>query len=108
MYIVIRSDLPPGAQAAQACHGLMAFTMAHPIVANYWYTKSNNLVVLQVPNEECLKHLAARADETGIDHIVFREPDFDNTITAVAIEPAGKRLVSNLPLALKVVVPKAA
>lgn len=85
--------------------------MEHPIVAKYWHLKSNNLVLLQVPNEECLKHLAQRAKDAGIDHSVFREPDFDDTITAVAIEPAGKRLVSNLPLALKATlkaVPKAA
>lgn len=103
LYIIIRADLPPGAQAAQACHGLMAFAQTHSIVANYWYAKSNNLVVLQVPSEACLKHLAARAEDAGIDHAVFREPDFDDTVTAVAIEPAGKRLVSNLPLALRTI-----
>jgi len=81
----------------------MAFTMAHPIVANYWFTKSNNLVVLQVPNEGCLTHLASRAQEAGVEHSVFREPDFDDTVTAVALEPAGARLVSNLPLALRAV-----
>ncbi len=81
--------------------------MSHPVIARYWHLKSNNLVLLEVPNEECLKHLAVRAEEGGFDHSVFREPDFDDTVTAVAIEPAGKRLVSNLPLALKVV-PKAA
>jgi hypothetical protein len=82
--------------------------MKHPVVANYWYLKSNNLVLLQVPNEECLKHLASRAEDAGVDHSVFREPDFDDTVTAVAIEPAGARLVSSLPLALRANVPKAA
>lgn len=103
LYIVIRSDLPPGAQAAQACHGLMSFVMAHPVIARYWHLKSNNLVVLQVPSEECLLHLASRAEEVGVEHSVFREPDFDNTVTAVALEPAGRALVSNLPLALRAV-----
>jgi len=108
LYVVIRSDLPPGAQAAQATHGAIAFVMNHPVIARYWHLKSNNLVLLQVPSEECLKHLATRAKDAGIDHAVFREPDFDDTVTAVAIEPAGRRLVSNLPLALKVVSKKAA
>ena len=79
----------------------MAFIQAHPIVASYWHLKSNNLVVLQVPDEEVLLHLAERAQNEEIVHAVFREPDFDNTVTAVALEPAGKRLVSNLPLALR-------
>ncbi len=77
--------------------------MDHPITARYWHHKSNNLVVLQVPNEECLLHLAGKAQDEGVEHSVFREPDFDNTVTAVALEPAGARLVSNLPLALRAV-----
>lgn len=101
LYIIVRSNLPPGAQAAQACHALLAFVKAHPIVSDYWHHKSNNLVVLQVPDESCLLHLAGRAQDEGIEHSVFREPDFDNTVTAVALEPAGRRLVSNLALALR-------
>jgi len=75
--------------------------MEHPITARYWHHKSNNLVVLQVPNEGCLLHLANRASDASVEHSVFREPDFDNTATAVALEPAGARLVSTLPLALR-------
>ena len=101
MYVVVRADLPAGAQCAQACHGLMAFAMQYPITAQYWYRKSNNLVVLQVPNEACLKNIALRASDEGFDYSVFHEPDFDDTITAIAIEPAGKRILSNLSLALK-------
>ena len=101
LYIIVRSDLPPGAQCAQVCHAGFQFTMENPITAQFWYHKSNNLVVLQVPNEACLKHLAGRAEEAGVEHSVFREPDFDNTITAITIEPAGKKLLSNLRLALR-------
>ena len=56
---------------------------------------------LQVPDESCLLHLAGRAQDEGIEHSVFREPDFDNSVTAVALGPAGRRLVSNLALALR-------
>lgn len=101
LFVVIRSDLPPGAQAAQACHGAIAFMAGFPVTARYWHHKSNNLVVLQVPNEECLLHLATRAQDAGVEHSVFREPDFGDTATAVALEPAGARLVSTLPLALR-------
>lgn len=101
LYVVTRADLPPGAQAAQATHGAIAFVMEHPVEARYWHLKSNNLVLLQTPNEDCLMHLAQRAQDAGIAFSVFREPDFDNTVTAVALEPAGARLVSNLPLLLR-------
>lgn len=101
IYIIVRSNLPPGAQAAQACHALMSFASEHPVTANFWHHKSNNLVVLQVPDESCLLHLAGRAQDEGVEHSVFREPDFDNTVTAVALEPAGRRLVSSLALALR-------
>jgi peptidyl-tRNA hydrolase len=103
LYVIVRSDLPPGAQAAQAVHGAIAFVIDYPVIARYWHLKSNNLVVLQIPNEQCLLHLASRAQDAGIEHTVFREPDFDNTVTVVALEPAGRRLVSNLPLALRVI-----
>jgi len=73
----------------------------HPVIDQFWYLKSNNLVVLQVPDEICLKHLASRVSDAGIACSVFREPDFGNSITALAIEPAGKKLLSNLRLALK-------
>lgn len=74
----------------------------HSVTDKFWYHKSNNLVCLQVPDEACLKHLASRAADAGIEHSVFREPDLDDAVTAIAIEPAGKKLVSNLPLALRV------
>jgi len=44
--------------------------------------------------------LITKAILTGIKHTVFREPDIDNQITAVAFEPseASKKLTSSCPL----------
>jgi peptidyl-tRNA hydrolase len=86
---------------AQACHGLMAFNVKHPVITRQWHERSSNLVVLQVPSEEALKHLADRVKAARHRCAVFREPDLDDTVTAVAIEPAGCRMVSSLPLALR-------
>lgn len=101
LYVVVRADLPAGAQLAQACHGMRAFVAAHPDVDRAWYEGSNNLVCLQVPGEAELLALARRAEERGVPVAVFREPDFADEVTAVAIAPAGARLVSSLPLALR-------
>ena len=44
-----------------------------------------------------------KAKAKGIQTSVFQEPDIGNEITAIALEPSDttRRLVSNLPLALK-------
>ena len=101
LYVVVRSDIPPGAQCAQACHGLRAFVALHPELDKEWYENSNNLVVLQAGSEDELYALADRAFYDKIPYATFIEPDFDDEMTAVALGYAGQKLVSNLPLALK-------
>lgn len=101
LYVVTREDLDPGAVAAQSVHGAIKFCREHRTIADFWYMKSNNIVLLSVPNEAALKHLASRAGDEGLAVSLFREPDFDDTVTSIAIEPDGWRLVSSLPLALK-------
>jgi len=46
---------------------------------------------------------AQKASDRGIKISIFREPDLNNEITAIALDPseASTKLVSNLPLALK-------
>lgn len=54
-------------------------------------------------NEAGLMELIERATANGIAHSIFREPDIDNQITAIALAPGpkSKKLCSRLPLALK-------
>jgi peptidyl-tRNA hydrolase len=98
LYIVVRSDLKPGLLCAQACHALRAFVAEHPEVEQQWFEGSNNLVVLQVPDEAALLRLVERS--AGVPFSVNREPDLDNQVTAVALAPSAKRLLRTLPLAL--------
>lgn len=99
LYIVVRADLKPGLQAAQACHALRLFSEEHPEEDRAWYEGSNNLVLLQIPNEEELLRLKEKANGTPAS--LFREPDIADEATALAIAPSGKKLVSNLPLLLR-------
>lgn len=101
LYVVVRSDLPAGAQCAQACHGLRAFVAAHPEEDKRWYEQSNNLVILEVADESALEQLADRCSAADVSCSRFHEPDFKDSLTAVAVAPCGWRLVSSLPLALR-------
>jgi hypothetical protein len=57
-------------------------------------------VVLTTPDELSLGRLCADADSAGFLLVRFFEPDLDGSLTAVALEPAARRLVKRLPLAL--------
>lgn len=103
MYIIVRSDLPPGLQAAQAVHAAFAFYHEHPSVVKPWLIQSNFLVIVAVPDEDALLDLITEASKRGIVRTAVREPDCDNEATAVALAPCdeSRRLCANLPLALK-------
>jgi hypothetical protein len=58
---------------------------------------------LSVENEEQLLLYLEKIKYRDIKHTAFREPDIDNQLTAIAIEPGerSRKLTSKLPLALK-------
>jgi hypothetical protein len=60
------------------------------------------LVLLAVPDELALSRLYADATGRGLLAVRFHEPDLDGALTAVALEPAARRLVAHLPLSLRV------
>lgn len=100
MRIVTRRDLSIGVQALQSGHAAIDFQYQHPEIGKEWQIKSNYLAFLTVANEADLIKLITKAILSGIKHTVFREPDIDNQITAVAFEPseAARKLTSSCPL----------
>ena len=98
--VVSRRDLPIAYQAVQSGHAAIDFQHEHPELAKEWQTKSNYLAFLTAADEADLIKLITKAILTGIKHTVFREPDIDNQITAVAFEPseASRKLTSSCPL----------
>ena len=102
LYVVVRADISPGRMIAQAVHGYKEFSIQHPEVDTDWYENSNQKVILQVKNESELKKLITKAEEKGIKYSLFREPDLDNTITCITMEPGidTKFIVRKLSLAL--------
>jgi hypothetical protein len=75
------------------------FSAEHEAVDRCWYEGSNNLVLLQVSGEQELLELREKADDCP--SALFREPDLDGEATAMAMGPAARKFVSNLPLLLK-------
>lgn len=103
LYLVTRKDIAPGYQAVQSCHALRQFTEEHPEIDKEWFKSSNYLCLLSVKNEEELYFLICQAKDKDIKLSVFREPDIENQITAIALAPGQKtkELCKNIKLALK-------
>ena len=103
LYIIVRKDLEPGIQIAQACHAAIEFSLKNPDKCNEWHVKSNYIAILAAKDEEELEGLHERLHIKKINHLSFRESDLDNQLTAIAIEPGDKsrRITSSFPLALK-------
>ena len=74
--------------------------MAFPALTTQWHASSNTLVVLATRDELALAWLAQDAEAAGLALVKVHEPDLGGSLTAIAVEPAGHRLLRGLPLAL--------
>lgn len=101
LFVIVRQDLKPGAQLAQSNHATTAFALAHPFRFFWWAIFVKNIAVLSVPNEAALADLLALAERKGIQRAAFREPDFDDELTAISLGSGAERITSSLPLAPK-------
>lgn len=103
VYVLTRADLSPGQQATQSAHAAFIFSVEHPLLMERWFQESTYLVLLSVPDEVSLAAYSVKLREAKIVCSVWREPDLDNGLTAVAVAPslAAQRLLANLPLTLR-------
>lgn len=99
LYVIVRADLPPGAQLAQSCHVVSAFAVAHPELHRAWHTGGQNLVCLQVPDRRALEYLGNEICPAA--YAAFSEPDYGGELTALAMSDDAARWLSSLPLALR-------
>lgn len=95
--------MKPGYAGVQSIHAAIQFAMEHPDTNKVWFEKSNYLGFLSVADEKELLHLIEIASHHNIQFSVFKEPDIDNQITAIALAPGvkTKKMCSNLKLALR-------
>lgn len=98
--VITRRDLSIGLQCAQAGHGIVEFCLAYPELTREWRDKSNYIVMLAVDNEDELISIIRKAQARGIRYAQFNEPDLEDAITAVVLEPGldSRRLSSNIKL----------
>lgn len=77
--------------------------MTYPQQSKQWYTESNYIIQLTCKNEDELKCYIDRAHKKQIKCVIFREPDLNNEITAICLEPSlnALKLIGSLPLMLK-------
>jgi peptidyl-tRNA hydrolase len=103
LYVIGREDLGAGYMSVQAMHAAIQFQHDHPEHASTWYKQSNYLGFLSVANEAELNQLIEKVASLDIQCSIFREPDIENQITAIALAPGpkSKKLCSRLSLALK-------
>jgi len=93
LYLITRADLRHGSQAAQLVHGMASFARDYPVTFEQWERTSNTVVCLAVDDERALHELWRKANElseateSGLAISIFREPDFDDELTCVVLEP---------------------
>ncbi len=100
--VVTRQDLTPGYQATQATHSALLFSQEFTQIYEKW-SKLPYLSLLSVKDENELNSLIKKLKKSNLYFSVFTEPDIDNQVTSVCIEPSDKtrRLTSSLPLMLR-------
>ncbi len=84
LYVLVRKDLGSSYSAVQAGHAVAEFLLQYP---NTW--KNETLIYLGV-TEQQLNRWICELKYSKIEHVIFREPDIGNQITAVAVLNEGK------------------
>jgi hypothetical protein len=81
-------------------HAALEFAVTYPELTASWHNASSTLVLLAACDELTLGRLRSDAQARGLHVVAFHEPNLDGALTAIAVEPAGHRLLTRLPLAL--------
>lgn len=89
LYVLISSNLPPVYGCVQGGHAVAQYLLDHP--KQKW---NNEYLIYLYANVDAWKK---KFDKYRIDYSLFREPDLDNALTALAVEDDGK-MFRNLKL----------
>lgn len=100
LYLITHEGLSVGQSFAQLIHVFREFINDYPDVEREWFSVSNYIVVLRVKSSKELESLLQHATLNNVKTSQFYEPDFNNELTAIAIEPGknSERLCKGIPL----------
>jgi len=95
--------MPYGYQCVQSAHSVAYFAIDYREEFERWHETSQYMVSLGAKDENHLKELINKADEKGVKVSIFIEPDLDNQITSITLEPceAARKMTSSLPKIMK-------
>ena len=79
LYVITRTDLSKSQQAVQAGHALAEY-----LLKNNTLWGNGTLVYLKVKNEKELKSLTKLLKYDRVPFTSFKEPDFNDQLTAIA------------------------
>ena len=75
-----------GSKIAQACHACFEFAWQHHDTTLEWMQSSNTIVILETSQAKLAKTLV-KSKELKIRHSIFVEPDLNDLMTAIVLEP---------------------
>lgn len=92
-YIIVRGDLSKSQQAVQAGHALAELVLTYgQYVADdddflKWIEQDKTLIILKTHNKEHFDFIYNKILNENLKYKIFKEPDLNNEITAIAIYP---------------------
>lgn len=96
IYTITRADLSIGQKATQSNHASTQYLIDHsPHKNGEW--NNGSIICLQLGNEKSLKKWLKKLEENGIKTSLFREPDMNYEITAIAALHEGD-IFKGIPL----------
>jgi len=96
LFVVVRSDLTPAQQAVQAAHGVAEWLLHQTTV---W--RNETLILKAARSQDHLLVLMGKLAKHQISHIIWREADLNNEVTAIATaDPNAEVYISRLHLLL--------
>lgn len=98
----MRNDIDPGYQIPMSIHSVVDYIFKYPEEAKSWHLNSDCLVVLNAADEDELFNLSVEADKLNIKQVEYYEPDYENQLMAIVLEPGNKtkKFCRGLKLAL--------
>lgn len=96
IYTITRSDLSIGQKSVQSAHALAQYLIDfNPHIDFKW--NNGSIINLELGNENSLKRWIKKLEVLGLEYSLFREPDLNYAITAIAILHTGE-IFKGIPL----------